>query len=99
MGAFLVLPSLLVMSSPWWPTTYWLVPQGPDRTEVHLMVRAPAGSDPAAVEADVRHFVDGDVWACQEVQAAVDSGTCEGPQPAPHSRPDHPLTRTDEEQP
>lgn len=85
MGAHLLFPGLLVVTSPWWLATYWLDPVAPERTEVHLVVRGPAGSDPDALVADVRHFVDQDVWACEAVQEALAAGDVpEGPLAAGH---------------
>lgn len=80
MGAHLVFPGLLVVTSPWWLATYWLDSVAPDRTEIQLVVRGPSGSDVDVLVAAVRHFVDQDVWACEAVQQALAARSArEGP--------------------
>lgn len=80
MGAHLLFPGLLVVTSPWWLAVYWLDPVAVDRTDVHLVVRGAAGTDPEALLADVCGFVDQDVWACEAVQEALPASRAgEGP--------------------
>lgn len=71
MGAHLLAPNVLVVTSPHWLAVYWLVPLAPDRTAVELVVRAPAGADPDTALADVLGFVNQDVWACEQIQVSM----------------------------
>jgi nitrite reductase/ring-hydroxylating ferredoxin subunit len=79
MGAHLLFPGLLIVTTPWWLATAWLEPLAPDRTRLHLVVRGTEGSDPEALLDDVLGFVREDIDACEAVQAALGSGVPEGP--------------------
>jgi nitrite reductase/ring-hydroxylating ferredoxin subunit len=79
MGAHLLFPALLLVTSPWWLATYWLEPEDPGRTRVHLVARGAPGCDPQALLRDVLGFITEDVAACEAVQEALASGTPEGP--------------------
>jgi Rieske 2Fe-2S family protein len=79
MGAHLLFPALLIVTSPWWLATAWLEPLAPDRTRLDLVVRGAEGSDPESLLGDVLDFVREDVAACEAVQAALGSGVPEGP--------------------
>lgn len=79
MGAFLLFPGLLIVTTPWWLVTAWLEPLGTASTAVHLLARAPAETDPDALSGDVLGFVEEDLTACEAVQSAVCSRMDEGP--------------------
>jgi choline monooxygenase len=84
-GAHLLFPGLLVATSPWWLATYWVEPGGAERTDLHVVVRGALGSDPTALMADVRRFIDEDVWACEAVQDGLSAcAVDEGPLAADH---------------
>ncbi len=87
-GAHLVFPSLMVATSAEFFATYQAVPLAPDRTRIELRVRTEADADPAVVLATTRGFIEEDILACEQIQAAVRSPAFEvGPLAAAHEAP------------
>lgn len=73
LGAHLVFPNLLVVTTPEYLALYDAVPLSPDRTRVTLRIRARPGTDPAPLLAGVSAFLDEDVEACRRLQVGIAS--------------------------
>jgi Rieske 2Fe-2S family protein len=69
--AHMLFPNTLVAASSAFFATYAVHPAGPDRSWIDLRVRTEPDADVGAVTASIRAFIDEDVTACEQVQAAV----------------------------
>ena len=87
-GAHMMFPNLLMASTVEFFITYAITPVAVDRSVIDLRVRAEAGSDPDALVASARSFIDEDIAACEQVQVAMKSSKfAVGPLSADHERP------------
>ena len=72
-GAYLLFPNLMLVTTDDYFATYDATPLGPGRTVLTLRVRAPEGADGAALVAAVRSFMSEDVDACERMQRGASS--------------------------
>jgi len=72
-GAHLIFPNHMIASSASFFATYVAVPVAPDRTVLHLRIRAEAGTAPDVALAAARAFIDEDIHACEQVQMGMGS--------------------------
>jgi hypothetical protein len=87
-GAFLLFPNLMIVTTPSYFATYDAQPLSAGRTKLTLRVRAPEGSDPEPLVDDVRSFMAEDVDGCRRLQEATASPLFEiGPLAAEHEEP------------
>lgn len=73
LGAHLVFPNVLVVTTPEYLAVYDAVPLAPDRTRVTLRIRARPETDPGPLLAGVSAFLTEDVEACERLQAGTAS--------------------------
>jgi len=87
-GAHMMFPNLLMASTSDYFITYAITPVTSTSSTIDLRVRAEPGSDPAALVAAARSFIDEDVRACEMIQRAMQSDRfAVGPLALEHERP------------
>jgi Rieske 2Fe-2S family protein len=72
-GAFLLFPNLMLVTTDFYFASYDASPVGPDRTKLTLRVRATAGADPDELVQSIRSFMAEDVHACEQMQIGTAS--------------------------
>lgn len=72
-GAHLVFPNLMLVTTNEYFASYDAVPLAPDRTRLTLRLRSAPGGDGAHLVAAVRAFLAEDIAACEQLQMAVAS--------------------------
>jgi phenylpropionate dioxygenase-like ring-hydroxylating dioxygenase large terminal subunit len=72
-GAYLLFPNLMLVTTDEYFASYDAVPVAPDRTRLTLRVRAPADADAGALVASIRSFMAEDVAACERMQQGTAS--------------------------
>jgi phenylpropionate dioxygenase-like ring-hydroxylating dioxygenase large terminal subunit len=72
-GAYLLFPNLMLVTTDDYFASYDAVPLAPDRTRLTLRVRAPADADADALVASIRSFMSEDVAACERMQQGTAS--------------------------
>jgi Rieske 2Fe-2S family protein len=72
-GAHLLFPNLMVVTTGRYFATYDATPVAPDRTRLTLRIRSTAGSDPGPLVDDVRSFMAEDLEVCRRLQQATAS--------------------------
>lgn len=72
-GAHLLFPNLMVVTTGRYFATYDAVPVTPGRTLLTLRIRAAAGADPGPLVDDIRSFMAEDLEACRRLQDALAS--------------------------
>lgn len=94
-GAHLLFPNLMLVTTGDYFATYDAVPVAADRTRLTLRIRSTAGTDGAVLVAAVRSFLAEDVAVCELLQTAVGSPAFEyGPLAATHEEPVRNFHRT-----
>jgi len=87
-GAHLLFPNLMLVTTGDYLATYDARPVGPDRTAMTLRIRSTPGADGPALVASVRTFLAEDVKACEAMQVATGSPFFQvGPTAASHEEP------------
>lgn len=87
-GAHLLFPNLMLVTTGSYFATYDAVPVTPDTTRLTLRVRSRSGADGSALVESVRSFLAEDVSVCELLQSAVGSSAFEyGPLAATHEAP------------
>jgi Rieske 2Fe-2S family protein len=87
-GAHLLFPNLMIVTTGDYFATYDAVPLAPDRTSLTLRVRSTAGTEPDPLVEAVRSFMAEDVAACERLQEATASPTFAlGPLARTHEAP------------
>jgi phenylpropionate dioxygenase-like ring-hydroxylating dioxygenase large terminal subunit len=87
-GAHLLFPNLMVVTTGDYVATYDAVPLSAVRTELTLRVRACPGADGEALVAQVRSFLSEDVTVCTRLQRAASApGFSVGPLAQTHEAP------------
>ena len=72
-GAYLLFPNLMLVTTDAYFASYDAVPVTPDRTRLTLRVRARADADADALVASIRSFMAEDVAACERMQQGTAS--------------------------
>ncbi|HTT93022.1 MAG TPA: aromatic ring-hydroxylating dioxygenase subunit alpha [Acidimicrobiales bacterium] len=72
-GAHLLFPNLMIVTTGRYFATYDAVPLTPGRTLLTLRIRAAAGTGPGPLVDDVRSFMAEDLEACRRLQEALGS--------------------------
>lgn len=72
-GAYLLFPNLMLVTTDDYFASYDAVAVAPDRTRLTLRVRAPADADADALVASIRSFMAEDVAACERMQQGTAS--------------------------
>jgi len=72
-GAYLLFPNLMLVTTDDYFATYDATPLGPERTRLTLRVRAGAGADADGLVASIRSFMAEDVEACERMQLGAAS--------------------------
>ncbi|HUC04883.1 MAG TPA: aromatic ring-hydroxylating dioxygenase subunit alpha [Acidimicrobiales bacterium] len=72
-GAYLLFPNLMLVTTDDYFATYDATPLSPDRTLLTLRVRATAKADAGALVASIRSFMAEDVHACERMQQGASS--------------------------
>ncbi|HWD54962.1 MAG TPA: aromatic ring-hydroxylating dioxygenase subunit alpha [Acidimicrobiales bacterium] len=72
-GAYLLFPNLMLVTTDDYFASYDAVPVAPDRTRLTLRVRAPADADADALVTSIRSFMAEDVAACERMQQGTAS--------------------------
>jgi choline monooxygenase len=72
-GAHLLFPNLMVVTTGRYLATYDAAPIAPDRTLLTLRIRAAAGTSPGPLIDDVRSFMAEDLEACRRLQGGLGS--------------------------
>jgi phenylpropionate dioxygenase-like ring-hydroxylating dioxygenase large terminal subunit len=86
--AHMLFPHTLMAASSTFFATYTIRPLGPDRSWIDLRIRAEPDADADALVATTRAFIDEDIAACEQVQAALHSPRFSvGPLARTHERP------------
>jgi phenylpropionate dioxygenase-like ring-hydroxylating dioxygenase large terminal subunit len=87
-GAFLLFPNLMLVTTDHYFATYDATPIAPNRTRLVLRVRSTDDVDPDALVASIRSFMAEDVEACERMQDAVGSPYFDvGPLASTHEEP------------
>jgi phenylpropionate dioxygenase-like ring-hydroxylating dioxygenase large terminal subunit len=87
-GAYLLFPNLMLVTTDHYLATYDATPLGPDRTRLTLRVRATDGADPDGLVESIRSFMSEDVGACERMQEAATSPYFSvGPTASAHEEP------------
>jgi Rieske 2Fe-2S family protein len=87
-GAHLLFPNLMLVTTSDYFATYDAVPLAPGRTRLTLRVRSVAGSDGDRLVAAVRSFLSEDIVACERLHAATASPAFAlGPLASTHEAP------------
>ena len=98
-GAHLIFPNLMVVTTADILATYDARPTGPETTEVTLRIRATPGTDGEPLVTAVRRFLSEDIKACEALQVGARSPRFElGPLAVDHESPlftFHQLLRED----
>lgn len=88
LGAHLVFPNLMIVTTPSYVATYDAVPLGPRRSRLTLRVRAPVGTDPGPLVEGIRSFLAEDLEACRRLQIGTGSPAfAVGPLARDHEEP------------
>ena len=72
-GAYLLFPNLMLVTTDDYFATYDAQPTAPDRTRLTLRVRAEKDSDAGALVESIRSFMSEDVRACEQMQIGASS--------------------------
>jgi hypothetical protein len=72
-GAHLLFPNLMIVTTGQYFATYDVRPLAPDRTQLTLRVRAQTGAEGAALIESVRSFLSEDIAMCELLQRATGS--------------------------
>ena len=72
-GAYLLFPNLMLVTTDDYFATYDACPLAPDRTRLTLRVRAADGADADALVSSIRSFMAEDVEACERMQQGTGS--------------------------
>jgi choline monooxygenase len=72
-GAYLLFPNLMIVTTDHYFATYDAQPIGPGRTRLTLRVRAGVGADAEALVGSIRSFMAEDVAACERMQDGASS--------------------------
>jgi phenylpropionate dioxygenase-like ring-hydroxylating dioxygenase large terminal subunit len=72
-GAFLIFPNLMLVTTDEYFGTYDAAPVAPGRTVLTLRVRSTADADGDALVASIRSFMAEDVAACERMQQGAAS--------------------------
>ncbi|HWE69275.1 MAG TPA: aromatic ring-hydroxylating dioxygenase subunit alpha [Acidimicrobiales bacterium] len=89
-GAYLLFPNLMLVTTGSYFATYDAVPLAPDRTRLTLRVRSTPGADAEGLVASIRSFMAEDVTICERLQSGVGSSRFGlGPLARSHERPIH----------
>lgn len=72
-GAYLLFPNLMLVTTDDYFATYDAAPLAPDRTSLTLRVLATDGADPGALVEAIRSFMAEDVAVCERMQAGAAS--------------------------
>ena len=87
-GAFLLFPNLMLVTTDHYFATYDAVPLTPDRTRLTLRVRSTSDADGEALVNSIRSFLAEDVGACERMQEAASSPHFSvGPLASTHEEP------------
>lgn len=87
-GAHLLLPNLMIVTTGDYLGTYDAKPDGPDRTNITLRIRSLPGADGDRLVGAVRSFLSEDVTACEALQRAMASPAFRvGPTARTHEEP------------
>ncbi len=87
-GAHLLFPNLMMVTTGEYFATYDAVPVSPSRTRLTLRVRAEAGADADHLVAAIRSFLSEDLEACRRLQLAASSDAFDyGPMASSHEEP------------
>ncbi len=87
-GAHLLFPNLMLVTTGSYFGTYDAVPLTPDTTRLTLRIRSVAGADGSALVDSVRSFLAEDVAVCERLQTAAGSSAFGyGPLAATHEEP------------
>ncbi len=87
-GAHLLFPNLMLVTTGSYFATYDAVPTAPDQTVLTLRIRAEAGADAEALVAEVRSFMAEDVAVCELLQKGASSSRFStGPLASSHEAP------------
>jgi phenylpropionate dioxygenase-like ring-hydroxylating dioxygenase large terminal subunit len=87
-GAHLLLPNLMIVTTGDYLGTYDARPDGPNRTNITLRIRSLPGADGDALVAAVRSFLSEDIAACEALQRATASPAFRvGPTARTHEEP------------
>jgi Rieske 2Fe-2S family protein len=87
-GAHLLFPNLMMVTTGDYFATYDAVPVSPSRTRLTLRVRAPDGTDADRLIAAIRSFLSEDIEACRRLQQASSSVAFDyGPMASSHEAP------------
>jgi phenylpropionate dioxygenase-like ring-hydroxylating dioxygenase large terminal subunit len=87
-GAHLLFPNLMIVTTGDFFATYDAVPVAPDRTRLTLRVRSAPGADGESFIEEVRSFMAEDIEICERLQEATGSPFFEvGPTAATHEEP------------
>ncbi|HEY1633845.1 MAG TPA: aromatic ring-hydroxylating dioxygenase subunit alpha [Acidimicrobiales bacterium] len=87
-GAHLLFPNLMIVTTGDFFATYDAVPLAPDRTRLTLRIRSAPGADGDSLIDDVRSFMAEDIEICERLQDATGSPFFEvGPTAATHEEP------------
>lgn len=87
-GAHLLFPNLMLVTTSSYFATYDAVPIAPDRTKITLRIRSIDGADPEALLSSVKSFMEEDLKACEALQAASGSPAfIIGPLASSHEKP------------
>lgn len=87
-GAHLLFPNLMVVTTGEYLATYDARPAGPARTNMTLRIRSAPDADAALLVTSVRSFLAEDVTACESIQVGAGSPFFQvGPTAADHERP------------
>jgi phenylpropionate dioxygenase-like ring-hydroxylating dioxygenase large terminal subunit len=72
-GAYLLFPNLMLVTTDHYFATYDATPLGPDRTQLTLRVRSTEDADAAGLVESIRSFMAEDVHACERMQVGASS--------------------------
>lgn len=87
-GAHLLFPNLMIVTTGDYLGTYDARPDGPNRTNIALRIRALPGADGDALVSAVRSFLSEDITACEALQRATTSPAFRvGPTAKTHEEP------------
>lgn len=73
LGASLLFPNLMIVTTDRYFATYDAVPVSPDRTVLTLRVRASAHAEPGELVESIRSFMAEDIAACERMQQGASS--------------------------
>ena len=88
LGAHLAFPNTLLAANAEFFMSYAVVPDGPERSQVEIRIRAEDGADGDALVAAARSFIEEDIHACEHIQAGLGSPSfAVGPLAREHEAP------------